>query len=466
MPYVLVIGDVLIDHYITGSVHRVSPEAPVPVLNYQSEYVVPGGAGNVASNLASLGCKPVLIGSFGKGVHANTILSLLSSKSISCIDLNPDGNSNVKTRVLDSSQQLVRIDHESPNLSAYPYLLDHRELIENASLIILSDYNKGTLSDSVGIISLAQEYGKKVFVDPKQNSLEGYRGAYCITPNLREYALYAKQLTQTNLLQVWDQDQFCTSAELIQQEYNIQNVLCTRSSDGHSLLTDAGNYIEERTLVHKVFDVTGAGDTFIAALATEYQRTSSLEQAGKFASQAASIAVQYSGTYSVSYIEVASSKHQPEDTASLEMLRYHVDSIRAKGKTIAVTNGCFDILHYGHIQCLEYAKSTADYLIVLVNSDSSITRLKGASRPINGLENRLRLLKALWMVDYVFPFEDDAPTSLIELISPDFLIKGGDYTVDEIAGSQHVLSSGGKVLIYDTVVGYSTTSLIHKCKIK
>ena len=254
------------------------------------------------------------MGTFGQSNYSQEILDSLAGRNVQCIDINPDGLSNLKTRVLDSTQQLVRIDRESTNISAYSYLLQHPELIKDSSLVILSDYNKGTLSESSDIISLANQYQKKVFVDPKQSNLSSYKGAYCITPNLREYSSYCLLDSEINLLQKWDIQDFCSSATAIQLKYQIENIFCTRSSDGYSLFTDLQEYHEDKTHVQRVFDVTGAGDTFMAALAAEFVSSGSLESAGRFANQAASISVQHSGTYPVSFLEVASSDHHPIKT--------------------------------------------------------------------------------------------------------------------------------------------------------
>lgn len=456
---VLVVGDVILDRYWYGTTRRISPEAPVPVVQVQRTEERAGGAGNVALNVRSLGGQAVLIGVTGVDTAAQSLRGLLEQKGVQCPFVEVAGFPTVtKLRVLSQHQQLIRLDFEDDDL-AVPWgtVIDaYRHHIKDTNIVLLSDYAKGSLGCVAELIRLAREAGKPVLVDPKGSDFTRYRGATVITPNWSEFIAIAGPCEDEQTVE--------QKARALGEQLELEALLITRGERGMTLIPHQGERTDLSAHAAEVYDVTGAGDTVIATLATGLASGLSLPDATALANTAAGLVVAKLGTASVSMAELAAALHMPPHSASgivdEDQLMTLVAQARERGERIVMTNGCFDILHAGHVYYLEAARKLGDRLIVAVNDDPSVKRLKGAERPVNPLPRRMVVLDALAAVDWVVPFSEDTPERLLGRLLPDVLVKGGDYSPDRIAGASLVTAHGGEVVVIDYLEGFSTTGLI------
>lgn len=458
---VLVIGDVMLDRYWHGPAQRISPEAPVPVIKVETIEERPGGAANVAMNVAALGARVSLVGLTGDDEAAAQLYQALSYVGADCDFVQiPSHPTITKLRILSRNQQLIRLDFEEPFSPADAVLIRQKMQfkVKNAGAVVLSDYAKGALNDVQALISIAKDAGVPVVIDPKGTDFERYRGATLLTPNLLEFEAVAGKCN--------DEQQLVERAMWLLQEYELSAVLVTRSEHGMSLIQPHKTPLHLPTQAQEVFDVTGAGDTVIGVLASALASHLSLEEACYLANSAAGVVVGKLGTSTVTPAELSKAIHaRPNDNfgcISEDILEEQVRQARLRGEKIVMTNGCFDILHAGHVSYLANARKLGDRLIIAVNSDSSTRRLKGASRPINTLNNRMQVLAALDSVDWVVAFEEDTPARIIERILPNLLVKGGDYLPEQVAGATAVLANGGAVRILNFEEGISTSKIIER----
>ncbi|MDC3015877.1 bifunctional D-glycero-beta-D-manno-heptose-7-phosphate kinase/D-glycero-beta-D-manno-heptose 1-phosphate adenylyltransferase HldE [Luminiphilus sp.] len=458
---ITVIGDVMLDRFWSGASRRVSPEAPVPVVNVSGQDDRAGGAGNVAVNLAELGVTVSLVGLCGDDEHAGALRSCVESAGVRWNVMPCKADTIVKLRVLSRNQQLLRMDFER-TLAPYAndlFLRYAQQHLADADLVILSDYAKGTLELVQPLLAYCREAGKRTLVDPKGTDFERYRGATLMTPNLSELeAVVGPCDTDEALVE---------KAENLRASLELDAILVTRSEAGMTLIERDGPSQHLTASAQEVFDVTGAGDTVIAVMAGGLSAGLSMADAARYANHAAGVVVAKLGTASVTPEELEhaisdrdldSFDRRPSEDEVLSRLA----RCRAAGQRIVMTNGCFDLLHPGHIRYLQQSAKLGDLLLVAVNDDDSVRRLKGAGRPVNTVEDRMAVLAALEAVDFVLPFSEDTPERLIDLVTPDTLVKGGDYTVEQIAGHKSVLARGGDVVILDFVPGHSTTEMIER----
>lgn len=465
---VLVLGDVMLDSYIAGNTQRISPEAPVPVVHVQDNYQRPGGAANVALNIASLGAKAILIGLIGDDETGKHLQDELLDRGVDSRLLSTTKAKTInKLRIISRNQQLIRLDTED----GFAHV-NHDELLahaiaatEEVSAVILSDYNKGTLRPILSdFLEHCQQKNIPVLVDPKGSDFSIYRSATLLTPNMSEFEAVAGKPTS--------EEDFEQRARDLMKSFNLDSLLVTRSEKGMTLLQHDAHPFHLAARVREVFDVTGAGDTVIATLATAIGANYSLHDATILANLAAGIVVGKMGTATVSLTELQTAliNEQHSDIItqngilSLNDLLKKTQLARTHGETIVMTNGCFDILHAGHVHYLNEARKLGDRLIVAVNTDASVKRLKGPERPINNTDNRMLVLDALSCVDWVVAFDDDTPKSIIDKIVPDKLVKGGDYNIEDIVGYDTVTQAGGEVLTIDLTPGCSTTNIINKAR--
>ena len=463
---VLVIGDVMLDKYVIGHVQRISPEAPIPVLSHSQSSQATGGAANVARNLAQLGCQVTLVGCVGRDPAASELLTALSHIPqlsfcpVSCADR----RTTVKTRYLSSGQQMLRVDSETTEQittqQADQIVSQAETLIEQAEVLVLSDYAKGCLFTDINhrLIKLAQANTVPVIVDPKSHNFSDYQGATMLTPNLAELSRACGHALDTL-------DEIEAAARAQMKQHGIQQMLVTLSARG-MLLVEADDALHLPAYPCDVYDVSGAGDTVIA-LMTSAKMTGLADKLGMhLANLGASLVVAKTGTASLTPGElIIASDTEAVDTA-LATTQAQVRQWRDKGKRIGFTNGCFDLLHPGHIHLLSQAALHCDHLIVGLNSDASVQRLKGSNRPVQKEQDRARSLAALPFVSAVVLFADDTPQTLIETLSPDILVKGGDYVAEDIVGYAHVTRTGGQVVIIDTLPGHSTSSFLKTGSLK
>jgi D-beta-D-heptose 7-phosphate kinase/D-beta-D-heptose 1-phosphate adenosyltransferase len=457
----LVVGDVMIDAYWNGSVNRISPEAPVPVVRIEADEERLGGAGNVALNVASLGARPHLLALAGDDAESWRLESLLKVSAVPSTLLRVPGARTIKKlRVLSRNHQLLRLDFEDafPGECSNSLLKTYEEHVDAVDAIILSDYAKGSLSFSQKFISVARHAGKPIVVDPKGTDFSRYSGASIITPNLTEFEAEVGHCSSLDDLEL--------KARGLCDRLRLGAVLVTRGADGMSLCVMGQPSLHLPAHAKEVFDVTGAGDTVVAALAVALASRIELSQAVSLANLAASIVVSKIGTSTVTAQELHSAMAKVRPLASRKIcddeghLLSQVNAARLRGERIVMTNGCFDLLHPGHISYLEKARSLGDRLVIAVNDDQSVFRLKGKGRPVNSLSARMRMLAALECVDLVLPFSEDTPKNLISRVVPDILVKGGDYSERLIEGSDVVKGAGGRVVVLDFLDGFSTTGLI------
>ncbi len=458
---VLVFGDIILDRYISGNVDRVSPEAPVPILKPSKEDIRLGGAANVAVNLSSLGSKVTLIGVTGRDDSSDQVKDLLQKNKIRNAISKSVNPTISKLRILAGQQQLIRIDSEEEFTEAdwKSSLSNYRKHVrlEKNQILIISDYEKGTLKNIPLIIKEAKKLNKIILVDPKGNNFSKYKFANIITPNFDEFVRVVGKIKG-------EADVTSKGKELI-NSLKLNALLITRGSEGMTLLEKKkGKIVRDDfpTEAKDVFDVSGAGDTVIASIAAGLAGGYSLSESIKLANIAAGIVVGKSGTATVSKAEITPFFNKVETYMSLEEAKYFAESLRQKEQKIIFTNGCFDILHAGHVEYLEAAKDLGDKLIVGINSDKSVKNLKGKNRPFNKLEHRAKVLASLRCVDAVVVFGDKTPIKLISAVKPDILVKGGDYKINDIVGYEEVIKSGGEVVTIPLVKGLSTTKIIQK----
>ena len=463
---VLVVGDLMLDRYWHGATSRISPEAPVPVVHIKNNEQRAGGAGNVALNIAALGAKVSLLGFVGNDEPAEALSSLLKQAGVLCLfETIADYPTITKLRVMSRHQQLIRLDFEDGfhAVSANHLLHTFHAELAQAQVVVLSDYGKGTLNQVQDFIQLARQLNKPVLVDPKGHDFSIYRNATLITPNLSEFEAVVGRCA--------DQSQIVERGLNLIAEQQLEALLVTRGEQGMTLLSQDQPPLHLPTQAREVFDVTGAGDTVISVLAASLAARQSLAEATQLANLGAGIVVGKLGTATVNTEELASALHGPRalhpGVCDLPHLLAEMKSARLAGEKIVATNGCFDILHPGHVRYLQQARTLGHRLVVLVNSDDSVKRLKGPERPVNNLAHRMEMLAALECVDWVVPFEEDTPKEVIDQMLPDILVKGGDYTdITSIAGHESVLANGGEVKILSFIEGHSTTSIIQTIKDK
>jgi len=460
---IVVFGDVMLDRYVSGSVDRVSPEAPVPVLKPIKEEIRLGGAANVALNLSSLGSKVSLIGISGKDNSSAQIIKLLKENKIKSELVKSSLPTITKLRLLSSKQQLLRVDNEEEftkvDWKSVKRRFDKSILQKSNNLLIISDYGKGTLQDIPAVIRKAKKLKKTVLVDPKGDNFLKYKGADVITPNFSEFI--------GEVGPVRSEREITTKAKDLIKSLNLGALLVTRGSEGMILFNkEKGKVVRSDfpTQAKEVFDVSGAGDTVIASLAAALSTGLDMTSAVKLANVAAGIVVGKSGTATASISEIEPHFTGEDLVFSLKEAKKHSVMLRKNGKKVVFTNGCFDILHAGHVHYLEQAKELGDELVVGLNSDSSVKTLKGPSRPINNLEQRAKVLSSLKCVDRIVSFADETPIKLIKEIKPDVLVKGGDYKAKDVVGHKEIKSWGGEVKIIPLVPGLSTTNIIKKLK--
>ncbi|HHM06100.1 MAG TPA: bifunctional D-glycero-beta-D-manno-heptose-7-phosphate kinase/D-glycero-beta-D-manno-heptose 1-phosphate adenylyltransferase HldE [Gammaproteobacteria bacterium] len=460
---VLVVGDVMLDRYWHGGASRISPEAPVPVVRVGETEDRPGGAGNVALNLAALGGGVTLVGVTGADESAALVEAQLAAAGVDCRFEKMGGAPTItKLRVISRHQQLIRLDFEQalPAAAAAAVLAHARACLPQCQVVLLSDYGKGTLAAAPELIAAARRAGRPVLVDPKGRDFSRYRGATVVTPNWAEFEAVAGECPS--------EEDMVVKARALLEAHNLGAVLVTRGEQGMSLMQGGRPPLHLPTRAQEVYDVTGAGDTVISTLAAALASGESLEQATALANLAAGVVVAKLGTATVSVPELRRAQrdsHVSESGVLSEaQLLAAAAQARAHGDAVVMTNGCFDILHPGHVAYLDQARKLGDRLIVAVNDDASVRRLKGPSRPINPLDYRLAMLASLKSVDWVVPFSEDTPERLICAVGPDYLVKGGDYRPEAIAGYGCVTGRGGKVIVLDYVDGHSTSRIIEKIK--
>ena len=459
---VTVIGDVMLDRFWTGATQRMSPEAQVPVVNVSSQEDRAGGAGNVAVNLAQLGLTVSLVGLCGDDDHARALRRCVESAGVRWNVMPCAAETIVKLRVLSRNQQLLRMDFEQP-LSQYAndlFVGFAQQHLVDADLIVFSDYAKGSLALIESLIARCRSLGKTTLVDPKGHEFERYRGATVLTPNLTELEAVVGPCQ--------DDATLIAKAEALRSSLELEAILVTRSEAGMTLIQAGAAPQHFAASAQEVFDVTGAGDTVIATLAGCLSAGLPMAEAARIANRAAGVVVAKLGTASVTpdeLSEVADALPGVPDkqgvVSAADMLDVLAEA-RGNGQRVVMTNGCFDLLHPGHIAYLEQAATLGDLLVVAVNDDDSVRRLKGDTRPVNTVADRMAVLVGLAAVDYALPFSEDTPAKLIEALAPDVLVKGGDYDVEAIAGHESVMAQGGEVIVLDFLEGHSTSSLIER----
>jgi D-beta-D-heptose 7-phosphate kinase/D-beta-D-heptose 1-phosphate adenosyltransferase len=463
---VLVAGDVMLDRYWTGHTSRISPEAPVPIVRVGSDRALPGGAANVALNLAALGVGTQLLGVIGTDEAGALLRKRVRDADIEASFVESAQHPTItKLRVMSRHQQVIRLDFEESLADEQAFnralfAADFARQLQNVDAVILSDYGKGTLSDVATLIALCRAANKPVTVDPKGSEYTRYQGATLLTPNLSELEAVVGSCA--------DDETLVSKATQLMLKLELQALLVTRSEKGMSLLRPNHAPLHLPTVAREVFDVTGAGDTVIATLTAAIAAGADIEDATRLSNLAAGITVGKLGAATVTPEELRAQLSPDRGSESLSMsedaLVAWAEQLRARGQRIVMTNGCFDLLHVGHLRYLEAARSLGDALIIAVNSDDSVRKLKGPTRPLNAAADRMRILAGLKCVDAVVEFVEDTPARLIARVLPDVLVKGGDYTVEQVAGHEAVAAAGGRTVILDFHNGYSTTSTIARAQ--
>ncbi|NTV50459.1 MAG: bifunctional D-glycero-beta-D-manno-heptose-7-phosphate kinase/D-glycero-beta-D-manno-heptose 1-phosphate adenylyltransferase HldE [Geobacteraceae bacterium] len=464
----LVIGDLMLDEYLWGRADRISPEAPVQVVDVVREELRLGGAGNVVHNLAALGAQVSVCSVVGDDQNGRELLGQFCHHHIntSAVFQDPDRRTSRKTRVVAAHQQIVRIDRESRE--TLPDAVEQQLcawITTHAceyKVVVLSDYNKGVLTPTViaSAISAASAVGIPVLIDPKGTDFSRYGGATLLTPN-------RKEAEAASGIAITDAASLAQAAGAIMTATGLQHLLITRSEEGMSLFSNSGEVVHIPTVAREVFDVSGAGDTVLATLAVGIASGLSMVESARLANVAAGIAVGKLGTSIVTpqeIIDTVSLAHKDSHSKikSLDVLTPLIAAEKNRGKRIVFTNGCFDLLHAGHVKYLQKARNLGDLLVLGLNSDASVRRLKGAKRPLIDQDERAHLLAALDCIDYVIVFDDDTPLKLITALKPHILAKGGDYSLDGVVGRDVVESYGGRVELVTFVEGKSTTNIIER----
>ena len=480
---ILIIGDAMLDKYFLGSTERISPEAPVPVLKVESEILKPGGAANVASNISSLGQDTTLIANIGIDTNGKILKKLIGAQKINLISKNDKKiKTTTKSRFISQNQQLIRVDDETNDKINFLMPSNIESQVKKCYALIFSDYKKGAQNNITKLIKLANKFKKPVFIDPKGDNFDCYKNSFCITPNRKEFENIVGKCSS-------NQDIVNKSKKLI-TKLNLKSILITLGSEGMILVEKNLKPTKiEATSVNEVFDVTGAGDTVIATLCATYlsSETKDLKFAAVVANIAAGEVIKKLGAQSISEKELSSKVYENLNLADEIENEYFskldelenfdrvisnerdltkiLNLIRELGFKIGFTNGCFDILHRGHIQYLDKARKSADFLFIGVNDDNSVKKLKGKNRPINSLKDRINFLNRATLDDaFIMKFSESTPLRLIKRIKPDILIKGGDYKANQIVGNEFVKKNNGEVKIIPFLKGYSTSNLIKKIK--
>ena len=466
---VLIAGDLILDHFVHGEIERISPEAPVPILLGGATSSMLGGAGNVAANVRSLGGEPRLVALIGDDAEAVRIRALCEAEGVATpwLVADPARKSAVKTRFISHGQQVLRFDSETvgaPDAAHAERLLKaFDKALAECDVVILSDYGKGVLLGGAAeaMIRRARTEGKVVLVDPKGADYSPYAGASYLTPN-------RKELREASALPVDTDEAVITAARSLIARFGVEGVIATRSEHGMSVVT-ATSAVHIPTVAQAVFDVSGAGDTVVASLAMALARGLSVEEAAVVANAAAGVAVAKLGTAQVTAEELSAALHGREAPAAAPVswaeAKRQVAVWKGSGLKIGFTNGCFDLIHPGHIALLTAARAACDRLVVALNTDASVRGLgKGEERPINDQQARATVMAALRPVDLVILFDEDTPLEAIKTLTPDVLVKGADYTVDQIVGAKEVLAAGGRVERVALVEGQSTTRIVGKLK--
>ena len=465
--HALVIGDLMLDRYLIGSVGRISPEAPVPIVLLSNQYERAGGAANVAANLALLGIKTHIAGCVGEDAEAKTLLKLVQDLGIEtkAVIRSKQRPTIAKTRIVSGHQQMMRLDQESSaafnteDTSSLLAVIQH-ELTQNPAIVILSDYAKGVLSTDIcqAIIATCKPLNIPVLVDPKGHDYSKYKGATALTPNKKETA----EACNTTINDI---DLIAKAANL-KQALNLAFFAVTRGEEGISLIDNETHHLP--ATAKQVFDVSGAGDTVIATLAAGLMHGLSTLDALQLANLAAGVVVGKVGTVPITQadliqaLNVEQSSEQAHKVCNLNQLNAKVAVWKQQGLKIVFTNGCFDLLHAGHVTYLEAAKKRGDKLILGLNTDRSVSAIKGPTRPVVNEQDRARVLAALESIDAVILFDEDTPLNLINAIKPNIIAKGSDYTADQVVGGREVESWGGEIALIDLVAGRSTSNIIKK----
>lgn len=459
---VLIAGDMMLDRYYYGTVSRISPEAPVPVVNVKSEIYTLGGAGNVVNNIKGLSAQCTIIGAAKKDDDAGRLLdNLFTNIQAKSFFIDADMPTISKLRVVGSKQQIVRLDFEdihvfSESVNNQIKSIFDAELL-NHNIVVISDYGKGLCSPEIcsHIIEQANKQNKKVIIDPKGSNWDKYNNAYLVTPNVKE-------LSEVCGFEIENKDDDVIKyGSIIREKYNLTYLIVTRSEKGITIIGE--NHIKTiPTQAMEVFDVSGAGDTVISSIAVFLGLNLNIDDAVYLANAAAGVVVGKLGTAPITLSELhyALSGFRSSKVVAYNHIADIIKREKSFNKTIVFTNGCFDILHRGHVTYLKHAKTLGDILVLGLNSDASVKRLKGPSRPVNNEQDRAVVLEALECIDYIVIFEEDTPLNLIKNVMPDILVKGGDYKAEDVVGKEYA----GRVEIIDFVEGYSTTSTINKLK--
>jgi D-beta-D-heptose 7-phosphate kinase/D-beta-D-heptose 1-phosphate adenosyltransferase len=456
----LVVGDIMLDRYWHGETARISPEAPVPVVRIEQEEDRPGGAANVALNIAALGAGVRVVGLVGKDEPAAVLRRSLSAAGIHCAFVETGTEPTItKLRIVSRSQQLIRLDREQrfSAIHAPAIAAEVEALLAQVSAVVISDYDKGTLSACQALIAAARAMGKPVLVDPKGTDFERYRGASLLTPNMREFEAVVGHCD--------GEDDLVRKGIALKDRLELDALLVTRGEHGMTLIGGGQKALHIPAQAKEIYDVTGAGDTVIATLAAAIAAGQPMAEAVALSNVAAGIVVGKLGTASVSGPELRQAVNRMRGlgrgSVSEEQLLMALEDARAAGEKIVFTNGCFDILHAGHVGYLAQARALGDRLVLAVNGDASVKRLKGEGRPVNTLERRMAVLAGLEAVDWVVSFDDDTPNALLRKVRPDILVKGGDYTIDGVVGGDFVKSYGGEVKVLSHLESVSTTAIVN-----
>jgi D-beta-D-heptose 7-phosphate kinase/D-beta-D-heptose 1-phosphate adenosyltransferase len=460
---ITIVGDVMLDRYWFCNASRISPEAPVPIAHVRKTEERPGGASNVALNAKALGCQVTLFGIIGEDEPGKCLEKILQQAEIKC---HWQKTANIPTiaklRVIAHEQQLIRLDFEESlaKVDKAELIKKFTEHLKHTDIVIFSDYGKGIAEIAPKLINLVQQHNIPILIDPKGRDFNIYAGATCLTPNFTEF--------ETIVGICEDETEIERKGLRLIEDLKIEALLITMGAHGMTLLRPDQETVNIPTHAREVYDVTGAGDTVIATLAATFAATKSFTQAMQFANVAAGISVGKLGAAVVSPFELRRSlqKHQDSSLGVMteKQLLQEVEEAKRNHEVIVMTNGVFDILHEGHVTYLEQAKALGTRLIVAVNDDASVKRLKGSDRPINPVEQRMHVLACLRSVDWVVAFTEDTPERLIKAVTPNILVKGGDYKVNEIAGAEHVMAHGGAVKILPFVLDRSTTNIIKRTK--
>lgn len=456
---ILVVGDVMLDQYWLGETARISPEAPVPIVNVEDVESRLGGAANVAMNICSLGALATLVGVAGNDENARKLSDLLDKTAIESRVIHKDDfKTSTKLRIVSRNQQLLRLDYENGE-----HILDNTDVVEACAklipehdAVVVSDYGKGTVNQVDRIIEQARSANKTVVVDPKGKDFGKYKNASVITPNYSEFEQVAGSCA--------DEDELHDKAVALRAQLNLDALLITRGEKGMSLFIRDQQPRHFPAQAKEVYDVTGAGDTVAGLFATAVAVNYSLVDAAKIANLAAGIAVSKFGTAAVTVNELDFNLRmlagRGKQVAGVDELRQSLSAARENKEKIVFTNGCFDLIHHGHVACLRDAKSKGDHLVVAINDDLSVQKLKGKNRPVCSLQNRIAVLEELSCIDWIISFSEDTPLELIRELKPDVFVKGGDYKKEELAEFELVSGYGGEVVISPYIEGCSTTTII------